>query len=380
MIELRDQTAIIGIGDQPFTTNSGHTELEMMLRASLRAIEDAGLQRGQIDGIIGLSPSVTAEEYVANLGLKNIRFSVSVLRFDAACLIALQAASMAIVTDQARYVLIAMGRNFATDRHITYARHQGASPQMRKAAEFNYVYGETTSLIHSAMGMRRQMDEFGLREDHLAQVIVNQYRHASLNPNALIRRPITKEAYFAAPYAAEPLRTLDNYLYADSAGAFIVGPATGSEAHPPVYVSGIAMTFSDYPYAYSDLLVDREASPAARAAAHAFQMAGATAADMDFAQLYDSLTPIVFGQLSALGFCAAEGVADYLDRTSLAFDGGGLPVNTHGGHLAQGMAQGQSHVLEAVRQLRGQAEGRQIAGARMGVVAVPEGAVAVLRR
>jgi acetyl-CoA acetyltransferase len=379
---LRDQAAIVGIDDLPYTTQSGMTELELMLRAAMGALADAGLERGDLDGVMGLSPNVTAEDYVANLGLRNIRYSASVLRFDAPCLIAMQTAAMAIATGQARYVLIAMGRNFASERHITLARHQGATPQMRKAAEFNYVYGDTTSLINHALQMRAHMDTYGTTEAHLAQVIVNQYRHAALNPNALVREPVTREWYFGQPYLAEPLRRPDNYLYADSAGAFIVGPAerAGDGKARPVYLSGVAMTFSDYPYAYSSLIGDRGESPLARAARRALEMAGVALGDLDFAQLYDSLTPLVIFQLGNLGVCPPEEIAGYLDSVSLAFDGGGLPVNTHGGHLAQGMAQGQSHVLEAVRQLRGEAVNRQVPDAEVGIVTVPEGAVAVLRR
>jgi acetyl-CoA acetyltransferase len=382
VISLRDQAAIVGIGDLPYTTRSGLTGLELMLRAARAAMADAGLERGDLDGIMGLSPNVTAEDYVANQGLRNIRYSASVLRFDSPRLIALQTAAMAIATGQARYVLVAMGRDFASDRHITLARHQGATPQMRKAAEFNYVYGDTTSLINHALRMRLHMDAYGTTEAHLAKVIVNQYRHAALNPNALVHEPVTHDWYFAQPYLAEPLRRPDNYLYADSAGAFIVGPAERARDGKarPVYVSGVAMTFSNYPYAYSSLIGDRGENPLARGARAALGMAGVTLKDLDFAQLYDSLTPLVIFQLGNLGLCPPEEIAGYLDSVSLAFGGGGLPVNTHGGHLAQGMAQGQSHDLEAVRQLHGEAVNRQVPDAEIGIVTATEGAAAVLRR
>ncbi len=379
---LRDKAAICGIGQIPFTTNSGMTEIEMLLRASAEAIEDAGLKRGDIDGVIALSANTTAEEYISNLGLKNVRFSSSILRFDALNIISLMHAAMAVATGQARYVLVAQGRNFSSERGTTLGRHEGGVPQMRKAREFNFIYGESTSLIHHALAMREHMDHYGTTERSLAKIVVNQRRHASLNPNALIRKPMTEAQYFKQPYLAEPLRVPDHYIYADGGSAWVVGLA--SEARNakkrPVFISGVAMTFPDYAYSYSGLLQDTGESQSARAVRNAYKMAGVTIKDMDFAQLYDSFPMLVILQIPSTGICTAKEVAQWLESTSMAFDGGGLPVNTHGGHIAQGMASGHSHVVEAVLQLRGEATNRQVKNAEIGLVVAVDGAAVVLRR
>jgi acetyl-CoA acetyltransferase len=191
-------------------------------------------------------------------------------------------------------------------------------------------------------------------------------KHASLNPNAMVREPMTIEDHQNSRWIVEPLRRLDCSQPSDGAGAFVV---TGSDrardfAALPVYVRGMG---SECRFGEASFAEDLDISAGAKAARRAFQMAGLTPADVDVAELHDAFTFVVIVALEDYGFCKKGEGGAFVEAGRIEL-GGELPVNTHGGHLSQAAVGGMLHITEAVVQLRHQAGARQVRNAEVAVV------------
>jgi len=208
---------------------------------------------------------------------------------------------------------------------------------------------------------QRHMHEYGTTPEQLAEIAVTLRNNAAQNENAHMRKPITSEDVLSSRMITSPLHLLDCALVSDGAAAFIVTGADRARdlRRVPVRLLGQG-------YGYSHLYVGEYENithtGAVQAGADAFTSAAVSPADIDVAELYDCFTITVIVELEDLGFCPkGEGgrfVADgHIGR------GGSLPVTTHGGLLSAGhpgLAGGMFHVIEAVRQLRGEAGPRQL--------------------
>jgi acetyl-CoA acetyltransferase len=390
MDALRDAACIVGIGESAYTRSregSGLTQLGIQLQASTRAIEDAGLTNNQIDGIMPFPALATAEELAASLGVEDLRFAATLHVGGAAPVAALQHAVMAVASRDANYILIPAGWNGYSGRrvHEIVVDDESAIPGGAIARDYYLPHGLTAPMQWYSLIARRHMHEFGTTAKQLGTIALAMRKHAQLNPNALMRgKPLTIEEYLASPMIADPYRLFDCCLETDAAAAVIV--TTADRAHDlrrsPVYIMGVA---EGHPYPADDITnrADIFRIGLTSAAPRAFAAAGVTPADADFAQIYDCFTFEALQQLEEAGFCArGEGGAFVEDgRIEL---GGALPVNTHGGLLGEAHALGMNHVVEAVRQLRGEAGERQVTGAEIGVVTgwgdFGDGSIAVLRR
>jgi len=229
------------------------------------------------------------------------------------------------------------------------------------------------------------MHEFGTKSEQLGAIAVAMRKHAQRNPKAVMHgKPMTLDDYMASPMLADPYRFFDCCLETDGAAAVVVTTAERARDLPgePVYIMGAAC---GQPYPADEITnrADLFRTGLTIAAPEAFAKAGVGPSDADFAMIYDCFTFEVLQQLEEVGFCKrGEGGAFVEDgRIEL---GGALPVNTHGGLLSEAHVLGMSHIVEAVKQLRGTADGRQVEGAEIGVVTgwgdFGDGSIAVLRR
>jgi len=235
-----------------------------------------------------------------------------------------------------------------------------------------------------AQGARRHMELYGTTPRHFAEVAVVTRRHAALNGNVVMNKPLTVEEHHASRMIADPFRLFDCSLESDGGAAIIVSAAERARdlKKPLVTVMGVAEGHPESPASIAqrpDLLE----FGLAKAAARAYPMAGVGPKDIDVAEIYDCFTFTVINQLELLGFCKKGEGGPFIMGGRIAL-GGDLPVNTHGGLLSQGHVVGLNHVIELTRQLRREAGKAQVKDAEVGLVTgygdMGDGSLAILRR
>jgi acetyl-CoA acetyltransferase len=382
-MSLQGKGAVTGIGETAYSRSSGKSVAALQMEAALKAIADAGLDPKDIDGIIAYATSgVVAEDFVTNFGIPDLRFSATTPMGGASCVAAVQCAIAAIGAGICRHVLIPLGRNGASESRIGSRVRQ--LPQFRVVGEFEMPAGALAPAQLYAPMARRHMACYGTTSRQLGEIAVTTRRHAGLHGNAMMTAPITLEDHQRSRMIADPLRLLDCSLESDGAAAVVV---SGAERAPdlrrrPVYVMGIAEGHPDSPSTITQR-ADLTTLGIAKAAPRAFQMAGVTPADVDVAEIYDCFTYIALCQLEDLGFCKKGEGGPFVEGGALGLDGR-LPVNTHGGLLSQAHVAGLNHIVEVVRQLRGEGGATQVPDAEVGLVTgygdLGDGAVAIMRR
>lgn len=382
---LRDRACIAGIGETEYGRGGPVSEkslLRLQLEAATRAIEDAGLRPKEIDAILPSQYGPAAEEIAANLGIEDLRYAATIQMGGASPVAGLQTAAMVIATSVATNVLIPAGFKFYSSRR---AQDPSAMPMAWVARDYYIPYGLFAPAQWYSLIARRHMYEYGTTPEQLGAVAIAMRKHAQLNPAAIMReRPLTMDEYLASPVIFGPYRLLDCCLETDGAAAVVVRLADHAADLPraPVWISGVG---TGHPYPADDITNRRDILRIGLSAAapRAFAMAGATPADMDFAQIYDCFTFELVQQIEELGFCRRGEGGGFVEDGRIEL-GGGLPVNTHGGLLSEAHVMGMNHIVEAVKQLRGDAAERQVKDARMGVVTgwgdFGDGSVAILRR
>jgi len=382
---LRDKCAIVGVGETEYSRNSGTTVLSLLLQASMRAIEDAGLTPKDIDGVMPGATGATFEDFMTNLGIEDLRYSSTVHMGGASAVASFQSAVLAVQAGIASNVLCVTGWNgysgLRLGRLDRPMRAGGGSPYAR---DFEIPYGWMVPAQWYAPMATRHMYEYGTTSQQFGAVAVAMRKHACLNEKAIMRKPITIEDHQSSRLITYPFRLLDCCLESDGAAAAVVSSAVRARdlKHRPVYISGIAEGHPPFPDQIPNRPVITELG-AKYAAPKAFAMAGLTPQDIDVAEIYDCFTYIVLCQLEDIGFCKKGEGGAFVEGGRIEL-GGELPVNTHGGLLSQAHILGMNHVVEAVKQLRGDAGAAQVKDAEIALVSgygdLGDGAVMILRR
>jgi acetyl-CoA acetyltransferase len=386
---VKDQACIVGVGETAYCRKpgSGMTHLGLQLQAATRAIEDAGLRNAQIDGLMPFPSVGVAEELAASLGCENLRFAATIHMGGAAPVASLRAAAAAVVSGLCDHVLIPGGWNGYSGARVrqTLSTDVSSIPGGAIARDYYLPHGLTAPPQWYALMARRHMHEFGTRPEQLGAIAVAMRKHAQLNPKAVMHgKPMTLDDYLASPMIAAPYRLFDCCLETDGGAAVVVTSAERARdlGKQPVYIMGAA---AGQPYPADEITNRRDLfrTGLTTAAPEAFGKAGIRPSDVDFAEIYDCFTFEVLQQIEELGFCKRGEGGAFVEGGRIEL-GGELPVNTHGGLLSEAHVLGISHVVEAVRQLRGEAGERQVPDAEIGVVTgwgdFGDGSVAVLRR
>ena len=373
-MSIRNKAAIVGIGDTP-TDRLGSkpgeprkSSAEYVSWAMHLALEDAGLSLKDFNGQ-GLGVTIPTaypqpfwpEEVAEILGITP-GFLLGGATGGAGS-VSLLGGMAAAINSGLIDVALCVGAA------APFSEHFGGGIQPGDMRDWEIPYGTMGPNSKIAMVMRRHMHEYGTTLDHLGKIAVAGRYHASLNPAAYLRKPITIEDYKNSRLVADPVRLLDCVLPANGGKAYILAsPERAKKLRKrPVYLKGFGER-SNPSYgarAGSDALI----MGVKDAGKVAMEMAGVKHGDIHFLELYDDYIIVVYLQIEDLGFCA-KGDLDYFDRTDFTFKGQ-LPIQTGGGMINCGQpstAGGTLHILEAVRQLRGEGGDRQVPNANIGLV------------
>ncbi|MDR3536892.1 MAG: thiolase family protein [Acetobacteraceae bacterium] len=348
--DLSDKIAVIGVGNTKYGNFPHIDEYGLAAQAFRSALDDSGLEKSKVDGMLVCRiPSYARMGEV--LGI-NPRWSLTLPPHGRMSAMGIVEAATAIAAGHADYVAL-MYANIGRSRRVNYGGDE--SPGTWDP------WGFTSPGAAHAMMFRRHMEKFGTTTRQLAEVSVAVRYHACLNPDAVMRNPITIEDHESARFITAPLRLLDYCLINDGAVCLILTSAERARdfKKPPVLISGFGgqETFSPSSIANFDMDFWHPAVKASGEQARG--MAGVTHDDIDALMCYDNFSPTVLFSLEGLGFCPQGEAGRFVEGGTLSL-GGKLPTNTDGGHLSNSYMQGWGLNVEAVRQLRGECGARQV--------------------
>ncbi|AWI29622.1 acetyl-CoA acetyltransferase [Streptomyces sp. ICN441] len=365
------KVAVVGISLSDCGRVDGPTPYALHAQAARRALADSGLGRDVVDGVASAGLGTLAPAEVAEyLGLRP-RWVDSTAVGGATWEVMAAHAADAITAGHANAVLLVYGSTARADIRAG-RRTSDLSFGSRGPLQFEVPYGHTL-IAKYAMAARRHMHEYGTTAEQLAEVAVQARANASRNPDAMFRDPITVDDVLSGPVIADPFTRLHCCVRSDGGCAvlLVAEEYVPDTAKAPVWVLGTGEHVSHTTMSEWD---DFTVSPAAVSGRLAFERAGVGPGDIDIAEVYDAFTYMTLVTLEDLGFCPKGEGGAFVEKGRLRLDGA-LPVNTDGGGLSAchpGM-RGLFLLVEAVRQLRGEAGGHQV---RRPDGSVPELAVA----
>jgi acetyl-CoA acetyltransferase len=374
---LRDRACIVGVGATAYGKRGEFYErspYDQVREALELALAESGLDRREIDGfatysVERLDPSTLAPA----LGIPDVCWSNMVHGGGGGGTCgAVANAAAAVAAGLANVVLV-----YKVITQPPHARFGSAYGSAQVAADpysdFHRPFGLISPAQFFALLFRRHMHRYGTTTRHLAEVAVATRRHAERNPRALKRTPLTIEQHQASRPIADPFRLLDCCQENDGGAVLLVTSAERARdlKQRPIHVMagaqggdalwGAGLTSQNQP---EELYVS---AGHAHLAKRLYAQAGIGPQDVDVALLYDHFTGMVLLQLEDYGFCGRGEAGGFVEDGGIFFEGGRLPVNTHGGNLSEVYLLGMTHVIEAVRQLRGTAD-NQVKNAEIALV------------
>jgi len=351
MRSIRDQAAIAGIGQTEYSRRSGRTVAALACQAIKSALDDAGLPAGDVDGLVRFDADLVGEAaLIGSLGLTNVRWMSHTGYGGSGGNAVIVHAAAAIAAGAADVVVCYRALNGRSGQRFG---RRDAAATVSGAEAFQAPWGMLAPVHQFGQFARRHMIEFGTTSEQFGRVAVSARRHASMNPRAVMRQPISLEDHQQSRLIADPLRLLDCCIETDGACAVVVVAAERARGlrQRPVWIRGGSQGSGSRTdgIVFRDDLATAESVHTAR---DVFRSAGLGPSDVDVVMIYDHFTPFVIFSLEAYGFCLRGEGGRFVESQRIDFDGD-LPVNTHGGNLSEAYLQGLSHVIEGVRQLRG---------------------------
>jgi acetyl-CoA acetyltransferase len=355
---LKDQAVIVGIGQTEFSKNSGRSELQLAAECVNAAIQDAGLDPTQIDGLTTFTLDNSDEIEVARaVGCGDLTFYSRVNYGGGAALGIVHHAAMAVATGSANYAVGYRALNGRSGRRYS----EGVSGEVLTTDLIHWGYympfGFLTPASWVAMFTQRYMHQTGCKSTDLAQVCISQRKHAVNNPNAFFYgKELTLEDHQSSRIIADPFRLFDCCQESDGGCAFVVTTPERAKdlKQPGAIIHGIAQgSGDDQEQMTSFYRPDITRLPEFELVAkQMWGMSGLGPQDVDAAIIYDAFSSIVLFQLEEFGFCGIGEAKDFIQDGALELSGR-LPSNTHGGQLSEAYIHGINGVNEGVRLIRG---------------------------
>jgi len=318
--------------------------------AGLSALADAGVATSDLDGLIACKSVQGQGNDVAVGALLGLNLPYVQSLDYGTCNFSLHLAVMAILSGMANTVLLTYGAD-ARSRKFDFGKPMYGA-DMASAAGLVHIAGR------AGLALQRHKAVYGTTDEQFGMLAVGQRLWAQKNPNAIFQKPLSMADYLSEPYMVDPLRRSDVTMISDGGVAIVVTTAERAQDLPntPVYVSGIAE--------HAGVRGDHNPENLMRpwlidAAAAIWDSTGLTPADIDALYIQDPTAVWSLQMLEYYGFCALGEGGPFLAEGH-TLPGGDLPLNTHGGQLSESYTWGWMHVVEAVRQLRGQAGQRQL--------------------
>jgi len=341
---------VVGVGNSAYGSFPEVDEYGLGAVAFAKAIADCGLDKNRIDGLL-----TCRVPYYARMGEVlglNPRWTMTMPGHGRMSGMAVIEAVIALVTGQADYVAL-IYTNIGKSRRVNYGGAE--SPGVWDP------WGFTSPGASHALMYRRHMELYGSTTRQLGEVSVAFRHHASLNPEAVMREPITIDDHEKSRPIVLPLRLLDYCLITDGAVCMILTTTERAKdlRKRPVQVSGFGAQEAYTASSIGNFDIDFWHSEVAAAGRQSYAMAGVGHGDIDALMCYDNFTPSVLFSLEGLGFCPKGEGGRFVEGGTLRL-GGKLPTNTDGGHLSNTYMQGWALNCEAVRQLRGECGPRQV--------------------
>ncbi|MCU1454176.1 MAG: putative nonspecific lipid-transfer protein [Acidimicrobiales bacterium] len=371
-----EEVAIVGVGATPYYfrgESAPQTITELAGKAILAACDDAGISVTQIDGFAyyseasaGYGDKMDTATFMETLGIPEVTFTAALTSGGGGSAGSIGLARAAIVAGDATYVVTVMALQQLKQRLGTVFGAAPLSPQNSFLMSSGLVGpGHLMSVL-----TRRHMHLYGTRREAFAEIAISSRKNAANRPQAQKRDPMTLDDYFSARMIADPLCLYDFCLETDGAVAVITTSLDRARdlKQKPVKVLAVAhggrrewgRAFAWYGMPDPDFASSGHAPVAQRL----YRRAGVGPGDIDVALIYDHFTPMVLMQLEDYGFCAKGEGGPFVESGAIRYEGGSIPVNTHGGQLSEAYIIGMTHVKEAVEQIRGAAI-NQVAGAEV---------------
>jgi acetyl-CoA C-acetyltransferase len=348
---VRGAALIVGVYEHPGRKLPDHSLAQIHAEVSVGALADAGLELSDVDAYFcaGDTPGVGPLSMADYLGLRTA-YHDSTEVGGASYLSHVGHAAAAIAAGRCSVALITLGGK---------PRTGGAAPGVSNSRAPDYPFEQRFGLsvpAGYAMFTRRRMHEYGTTSEDLALVKVAASVHASYNPNAMLPKRVTVREVLDSPMVADPLHRLDCCVISDGGGALVL---TSPEIAKSLGARGARLLgHAETIRGTSNGRIDLTSTGAEVTGPKAFKEAGITPADVDYAGIYDSFTITLLAALEDLGFCERGKGGAFLRDHGIIGPDGALPVNTDGGGLCNnhpGNRGGMTKIIEAVRQLRGEA-------------------------
>lgn len=368
------EVAIAGVGYSEIARALDRTIGAITIEACSAALADAGLGPADIDGMAtypGGGDSVSCFYVVDALGIAGLSWFEDLAGWMPAAITPVIAAAHAVARGDCETALA-----FRTvKRNRERPPGMGFAPRVPGDMQFRAPFGDPMTSQWLALWARRHMHEYGTTEEHLGHIAVTFREHASRNPRAPLRAPLTIDEYFQSRIVTTPFRLLDCDFPVDGGGAVVVTTLERARDLQQKPVKVLAGRFATGARPDWDQWEDLTMMASRRCADDLWAATGLRAADIDVAELYDGFSWLALCWLEDLGFCPKGEGGPFIADGNLRL-GGAIPANTHGGSLSAGRLHAISHVIECTEQLRGSAGARQVPDAATGIVTAGGGTMA----